>query len=77
MAGIPAKVIGYVDEQDPSLTMKHGMWCEQKLVSNHFISFFWCVLSVKWLYKMLYHADATKDFYENAAVNFRDSRSAG
>jgi serine O-acetyltransferase len=23
MAGIPAKVIGYVDEQDPSLTMKH------------------------------------------------------
>ncbi|THF99319.1 hypothetical protein TEA_002698 [Camellia sinensis var. sinensis] len=23
VAGIPAKVIGYVDEQDPSLTMKH------------------------------------------------------
>ncbi|KAL3527282.1 hypothetical protein ACH5RR_011938 [Cinchona calisaya] len=23
LAGIPAKVIGYVDEQDPSLTMKH------------------------------------------------------
>lgn len=25
VAGIPAKVIGYVAEQDPSLTMKHGM----------------------------------------------------
>ena len=24
VAGIPAKVIGYVNEQDPSLTMKHG-----------------------------------------------------
>ena len=23
VAGIPAKVIGYVDEKDPSLTMKH------------------------------------------------------
>ncbi|PON82717.1 Serine O-acetyltransferase [Trema orientale] len=44
VAGIPAKVIGYVDEQDPSLTMKH---------------------------------DATKDFFENAAVNFRDPRSTG
>ncbi|PON50002.1 Serine O-acetyltransferase [Parasponia andersonii] len=44
VAGIPAKVIGYVDEQDPSLTMKH---------------------------------DATKDFFENAAVNFRDPRSNG
>lgn len=26
VAGIPAKVIGYVAEQDPSLTMKHGMF---------------------------------------------------
>lgn len=25
VAGIPAKVIGYVDDKDPSLTMKHGM----------------------------------------------------
>lgn len=25
VTGIPAKVIGYVDDQDPSLTMKHGM----------------------------------------------------
>ncbi|KAL6220790.1 hypothetical protein ACLB2K_008545 [Fragaria x ananassa] len=42
--GIPAKVIGYVDEKDPSLTMKH---------------------------------DATKEFFENVAVNFRDARSSG
>lgn len=45
VAGIPAKVIGFVDEQDhPSLTMKH---------------------------------DATKGFFESAADNFRDARSAG
>lgn len=44
VAGIPAKVIGYVDEKDPSLTMKH---------------------------------DATKEFFENVAVKFRDARSAG
>ncbi|KAF3440863.1 hypothetical protein FNV43_RR19149 [Rhamnella rubrinervis] len=44
VAGIPAKVIGYVDEKDPSLTMKH---------------------------------DATKDFFEHAAVDFRDARSTG
>ncbi|KAL6222188.1 hypothetical protein ACLB2K_005580 [Fragaria x ananassa] len=44
VAGIPAKVIGYVDEKDPSLTMKH---------------------------------DATKEFFENVAVNFRDARSSG
>ncbi|KAH7519836.1 hypothetical protein FEM48_Zijuj08G0079400 [Ziziphus jujuba var. spinosa] len=44
VAGIPAKVIGYVDGNDPSLTMKH---------------------------------DATKDFFEYAAVNFRDARSTG
>nr|GMC99007.1 serine acetyltransferase 2-like [Ipomoea batatas] len=25
VAGIPGKVIGYVEDQDPSLTMKHGM----------------------------------------------------
>lgn len=25
VAGIPAQVIGHVHEQDPSLTMKHGM----------------------------------------------------
>lgn len=25
VAGIPAKVIGYVNGKDPSLTMKHGM----------------------------------------------------
>ncbi|PHT38810.1 putative serine acetyltransferase 2 [Capsicum baccatum] len=25
--GIPTKVIGYVDEQDPSLNMKHGIFC--------------------------------------------------
>lgn len=44
VAGIPAKVIGYVDEQDPSLTMKH---------------------------------DATKDFFEHVADNFKDGRSTG
>ncbi|XP_050369672.1 serine acetyltransferase 2-like [Argentina anserina] len=44
VAGIPAKVIGYVDEKDPSLTMKH---------------------------------DASKEFFENVAVNFRDARSSG
>ncbi|KAL5557414.1 hypothetical protein UlMin_039650 [Ulmus minor] len=44
VAGIPAKVIGYVDEHDPSLTMKH---------------------------------DASKVFFENAAVTFRDGRSTG
>jgi len=25
VAGIPAKVIGFIDDQDPSLTMNHGM----------------------------------------------------
>ncbi|XP_041019722.1 probable serine acetyltransferase 2 isoform X2 [Juglans microcarpa x Juglans regia] len=44
VAGIPAKVIGYVDEQDPSLTMKH---------------------------------DASKEFFEHAAVIFKDGRSTG
>ncbi|KAG6619670.1 hypothetical protein I3842_07G004200 [Carya illinoinensis] len=44
VAGIPAKVIGYVDEQDPSLTMKH---------------------------------DASKEFFQHAAVIFKDGRSTG
>ena len=39
VAGIPAKVIGYIQEQDPSLTMKHGMSCTcicAKLANNNF-----------------------------------------
>jgi hypothetical protein len=27
VAGTPAKVIGYMDEKDPSLTMNHGKSC--------------------------------------------------
>ncbi|XP_043708642.1 serine acetyltransferase 2-like [Telopea speciosissima] len=44
VAGNPAKVIGCVGEQDPSLTMKH---------------------------------DATKDFFQNVAVNSKDGKSSG
>uniref|UniRef100_A0A5B7BLF7 serine O-acetyltransferase n=1 Tax=Davidia involucrata TaxID=16924 RepID=A0A5B7BLF7_DAVIN len=44
VAGIPAKVIGYVNEQDPSLTMKH---------------------------------DASKEFFEHAAVSCTGGRSKG
>lgn len=38
VAGIPSKVIGYVDELDPSLTMKHGMWT--KFMALIFFSLF-------------------------------------
>lgn len=31
VAGNPANVIGYVDEQDPSLTMNHGKSCQWAL----------------------------------------------
>ncbi|CAL5371379.1 unnamed protein product [Camellia sinensis] len=34
VAGIPAKVIGYVDEQDPSLTMKHVDVCDYQRSCN-------------------------------------------
>lgn len=34
VTGIPAKVIGYVDEQDPSLTMKHGMCTDYSCAFN-------------------------------------------
>ena len=27
-AGNPAKVVGYIEDQDPSLTMRHGMFVE-------------------------------------------------
>lgn len=38
-AGIPAKVIGYVEEQVPSLTMKHGMLLMNILHKLNFVRF--------------------------------------
>ena len=32
-AGIPAKIIGYVKEQVPSLTMKHGMLLKSQILT--------------------------------------------
>lgn len=74
VAGIPAKVIGYVAEQDPSLTMKHGMVR---------FSFSWKkafdILSFYVLTAAIRHADATKEFFEHIAGSSccRDAKGIG
>ncbi|KAM7516043.1 hypothetical protein LguiA_005626 [Lonicera macranthoides] len=75
MAGIPAKVIGYVDEQDPSLTMKHvSAFLNSYVMSN--IGFFvhFCLFAETLL---LERADASKDFFEHIAIGRREGRSIG
>lgn len=51
VTGIPAKVIGYVDDQDPSLTMKHGMFV---LADWQYILFSWKLALLRFSFIMIY-----------------------
>ncbi|CAL5326553.1 unnamed protein product [Camellia sinensis] len=74
VAGIPAKVIGYVDEQDPSLTMKHGnnMYLEND-VRMFVITKGLVILLMR---EGLAQRDANKEFFEHVAVSCMEGRSS-
>ncbi|XP_057978376.1 serine acetyltransferase 2-like isoform X2 [Malania oleifera] len=59
VAGIPAKMIGFVDEQDPSLTMKHVTWYMHS----------WLISLL-----LMLGSDATKEFFENVAVTSMEAK---
>lgn len=64
--GSPAKIIGYIEDEDPSFTMKHGIIYKSNYF--HFLSKMFKPLSVPYSGDLYQTADAGKDYFEHVAI---------